>query len=121
MTRPCEECGAPIVTTLPTVNGQHASHCSLYPANVVEARETSSPPGAPITETPERLAFDRRISRADAIAIINRGGDYVVHAASNRKTADGSQETLCGRWLRPVVNEHPRETLVSCANCQRNR
>lgn len=68
--------------------------------------------------TTERLRFDRRISRRDAIAIVNRGGDYPVHAASDRKTVRGAQETLCGLWLDPVVNEHPDETNVSCLRCR---
>jgi len=63
-------------------------------------------------------AFAERISRADAIAIVDRGGDYVVHASSGGNPRDG-YATACGRRLRAVVNRHPAETLVSCATCRR--
>jgi len=65
----------------------------------------------------DKLAsYPDRISRADAIAIVNRGGDYPVHAA-HALTPSGYR-TGCGRWL-VGVNHHPATTRVSCLRCRR--
>jgi uncharacterized paraquat-inducible protein A len=55
--------------------------------------------------------FNRRMARADAIALVNRGHDYAVHAAQ----PDGV--TACGMFLRfPVELDH-KTTRVSCKRC----
>lgn len=60
-------------------------------------------------------AYPLRVSRADAIAIVNRGGDYVVHAARPMPFSAGVQ-TACGRVMR-ATNDHDADT--SCKACRR--
>jgi hypothetical protein len=62
------------------------------------------------TKSPIRL-----VSRADAIAIVNRGGDYVTHVF--RGSNPNFTFTLCGRALRGGVNEHKGD-YPTCKRCR---
>jgi hypothetical protein len=67
----------------------------------------------------DKQGFTMRVSRADAIAIANRGGDYPVHAA---KPLDSPWVlTACGRRMA-CVNTHPADvTSADCTNCLQRR
>jgi hypothetical protein len=65
-----------------------------------------------------REHFPRRVARKDAMAINERGGDYVVHAARPESVA-GKVKTACGRFLAPGVQDMAPETSPTCASCRR--
>lgn len=56
------------------------------------------------------------VSRGDAIAIVNRGGDYVTHVV--RSSNPNWTFMICGKALKGVLNEHECEG-PSCKGCQR--
>lgn len=64
------------------------------------------------------MPYDLRVSRSDAIAICNRGGDYVVHAGQREDLGGGHSvvHTACGRELWFPVEQAP-ETGVTCQRC----
>lgn len=57
--------------------------------------------------------YPLRVSRADAIALANRGKDYPVHAAFRRD--DGTVVTGCGRKMHGVnVHDRPEPDCELC-------
>jgi hypothetical protein len=60
--------------------------------------------------------YSTRVARQDAINIVDRGGDYVVHAAI--KVRPGMHATACARSMRFVVDMDSRME-PTCARCRR--
>ena len=64
------------------------------------------------------LDFPLRVARGDFLRLVDRGRDYVVHAARVRR--DGNMQTACGRYLRLPQEMDAPDTATSCKACLAN-